>query len=140
MKENNSYKYYIFYADGDKYVPLNTCFSKREAGYYNDYVDEGGKYGGNVSKTMNFVISDDDLIDRINNIFKHIEEKLDIALQECFYQSEMNCYVKIKVKDAKIIILYQIKILNMNANHYYKYSLFILRKIKNIFSIILKYD
>ena len=77
---------------------MNICFGKTEAGYYNEYLDEGGKYGGNVSKTMNFVISDDnDLIDRINNIFKHIEEKLDIALQECFYQSEINCYLKTKV-------------------------------------------
>ena len=33
MKENNSYKHYIFYEDGVKYIPLNICFSKTLAGY-----------------------------------------------------------------------------------------------------------
>ena len=75
------YKHYIFYEDAGKYIPLNICFSKTLAGCYNEYPDEDGKYDGNVSKKMNFVISDD-LVDRINDIFRHIEEKLDIALQE----------------------------------------------------------
>ena len=81
MKENNSYKHYVFYEDGDKYIPLNICFSKTLRGYYNEYPNEDG----NVSKTMSFMI-DGDLINRINDIFKYIEEKLDIVLQECFYQ------------------------------------------------------
>ena len=70
---DNSYKRYIFYEDGDKYIPLNICFSKTLAGYCNEYPNEDG---GNVSKTMNFVIDDDDLINRINDTSKHIEEKL----------------------------------------------------------------
>ena len=81
MKENNSYKYYIFYEDGDKDIPMNICFSKTLAGYYNEYFDEDGTYGGNVSKTMNFVIGDDiDLLDKIVNIFDYIGEKLKIDL------------------------------------------------------------
>ena len=51
------------------------------AGYYHEYTNENGKYVESVSKSMKFVIDDDDdLIDRINDIFKHIEEKLDITL------------------------------------------------------------
>ena len=81
MKESNSYNYYIFYKDDDKYIPLNICFSKMLAGYYHEYTNENGKYVESVSKSMKFVIDDDDdLIDRINDIFKHIEEKLDITL------------------------------------------------------------
>ena len=93
MKENNSYKYYIFYEDGDKYIPLNICFSKTLAGYYNDKEFEFDD--GNVSKTMSFMI-DDDLKDRINEIPKHIEEKLNIALQDPIHKSEINHYFRTK--------------------------------------------
>ena len=96
-KENKSYKHHIFYEDGDEYIPLNICFSKTLGGYYNDKEYEDG----NVSKSMNFVIDDDGLINRINNIFKHIEEKLDIVLQECFYQSEFNCYLRTKTYNRR---------------------------------------
>ena len=91
MKENKSHKHYIFYEDGDKYIPLHICFSKTLAAYYNEYDDEDGKYAGNVSKKINF-LTDDDLRGRINDIFKDIEETLDIALQNFTYQSKMNNY------------------------------------------------
>ena len=39
MRENNSYKHYIFYEDGDKYISLNICFSKTLAAYYNECGD-----------------------------------------------------------------------------------------------------
>ena len=66
------------------------------AGYYNKYRDEDGKYSGSVSKTMKFVISDN-LVDNINDIFNHIGEKLDFALQEWFHKSEFNYYLKTKI-------------------------------------------
>ena len=73
MKENKSYKYYIFYEDGDKYLPLNICFNKTLAGYYNEHTNEDEKGAGSVSKTMNFVIEsindDDDLVYKINDFF-----------------------------------------------------------------------
>ena len=53
---------------------------------------------------MSFVI-DDDLKDRINDIFKHIEEKLDIALQDPIYKSEINHYLRTKTKRLFSIIL-----------------------------------
>ena len=98
-------------------------------------------------KKMHFRISDD-LTDKIDDIFKHIEEKLNIGLKEWFCKSEFNYCLKTKIykrtkfnkKRHNDNILFQIKILNMNVNHYYKYSLFImLRMIKSIQFIILKY-
>ena len=98
MKVNNSYKYYIFSEDGNKYIPLNICFSKTLTGYYNEYFDEDGKYGENVSKTMNFVIGDDiDLLDKIVNIFEYIGEKLKIDLHGYSYKSGVDIYLKTKV-------------------------------------------
>ena len=96
MKKNNLYKYYIFYEDVCKYTPLNICFSKTLAGYYNECRDEDGKYDGDVSKRVNFVISDD-LVDKINDIFNHIEEKLGIALEDPIYKSQFNHYLKTKI-------------------------------------------
>ena len=81
MKKNKSYKCYIFYEDGGKHIPLNICFSNTLAGYYYEYTNEDGKYAENVSKKMHFMISDD-LADEINDIFKRIEEKLNISLKE----------------------------------------------------------
>ena len=91
-KENKSYKHHIFYEDGDEYIPLNICFSKTLGGYYNDKEYEDG----NVSKSMNFVIDDDGLINRINDIFEHIEEKLDTVLQDPIYKSEINHCLRTK--------------------------------------------
>ena len=34
-KEDKSYKHYIFYEDGDKYVSLNICFNNALLEYYN---------------------------------------------------------------------------------------------------------
>ena len=39
----------------------------------------------------------DDLVDKINDIFKHIEEKLNIGLKEWFNKNEFNYYLKAKV-------------------------------------------
>ena len=70
--------------------------SKTLAGYYNEYCDEDGKYDGDVSKKINFVINDN-LVDKINDIFNNIEEKLDIALENPIYKSEFNHYLKTKI-------------------------------------------
>ena len=135
----------VFYENGDEYIPLKICFSETLAGYYNDKEFDDG----NVSKTMCFVIYDD-LKDRINDIFKHIEEKLDIALQDPIYKSKINHYLKIKTynrtrsnkkgcRDVHIVAnknnKYECKpLLQIQAIYYAK------MKIKRLFSIILKYN
>ena len=98
IKENNSYKHYIFYEDSDKYIPLNICFSKTLATYCIEYDDDDRKYVGHVSKTMNFVISDDiELVDKIDNIFEYIGDKLDIDLCRHYYESGVDTYLKTKL-------------------------------------------
>ena len=98
IKENNSYKHYIFYEDSDKYIPLNICFSKTLATYCIEYDDDDTKYVGHVSKTMNFVISDDiELVDKIDNIFEYIGDKLDIDLCRHYYESGVDTYLKTKL-------------------------------------------
>ena len=116
MKKDNLFKHYIFYEDGGKYIPLNICFSKRLAGYYN-----GKRFDdGNVSKTMSFVI-DDDLKDRIDNIFKHIEEKLDIALENPIYNGEINHYLRTKIyKRTCFIKIYEDDHIVPNKNTKYE--------------------
>ena len=52
--------------------------------------------------------------------FSILKKKLDIALQKCFYQSEINHYLRTKIykrtrfnkKGSRTFILYQIKVLN----------------------------
>ena len=83
MKDDKSYKYHIFYEDDDKYIPLNICFNKTIAGYYNEYINEDEKGIESVSKRMNFVI-DDDLAYKVIDIFEYTEKKLEIALNEFF--------------------------------------------------------
>ena len=96
MKKNNLYKHYIFYEDVCKYIPLNICFNKMLAGYYNEYSDGHGKCDGDVSKKVTFVIGDD-LVDKINDIFNHIEEILGLALEDPIYKSQFNHYLKTKI-------------------------------------------
>ena len=50
-KEHNSYKYYVFYANNDKYIPLRIIL-RDVAGYYNDYKDNS-KY-----MTLNIVLKE----------------------------------------------------------------------------------
>ena len=77
---------------------MNIFFSKTLAGYYKEYFNEDGKYGGNVSKTMNFVIGDDiDFLDKIVNIFEYIGEQLKINLHGYSYESGVDIYLKTKV-------------------------------------------
>ena len=73
--------YYVFYEHDDKYIPLKIIL-KDVVGYYNDYKDNG--------KTMNFKL-DDCSLNKIYDIFGHIEEKLKIDLSDF--------HMKVKVKN-----------------------------------------
>ena len=85
-KEHNSYKYSMFYEHDDEYIPLKIIL-KDAVGYYNDCKDNS-KYDVIYSaKRMNFRL-DDNSIDKICDIFEHIEEKLGIDLKSCFYEEK----------------------------------------------------
>ena len=74
-KEHNSYKYYVFYEHDNEYIPLRIIL-KDIVGYYNDYKDNR-KYDFKYSaKRMNFKLDDDDSLDKIYDIFNHIEKKI----------------------------------------------------------------
>ena len=132
MKENKLYKHYIFYEDEGKHIPLNICFSKTLAGYCIEYRNEDRKYVGNVPKRMNFVI-DDDLINRTNDIFKHIEEKLSIVLQECFSQSKINCYLKTRIYKRTWFNKKGCRDIHIVANKNTKYECKLLLQIHSIY-------
>ena len=65
---HGSYKYYVFYEDGDKYVPLRIVL-KDVPGFYKDFKDNG--------KAMNFKFDgDDESTGKTIAIFEHIGTKL----------------------------------------------------------------
>ena len=103
-KEHNSYKYYMFYEHGDKYIPLKIIL-RDAVGYYNDY-KANSKYDVKYSaKIMNFNFDDDSLDKRID-IFVHIKEKIGIDLNNFTCKSKGEEYLK------------------TIAEYYYKYNLF----------------
>ena len=88
-KEHNSYKYYVFCKHDDEYIPLKIIL-KDVIGYWNDDKDNG--------KTMNFKLEDGSL-NKICDIFEHIEEKLKIDLGDFTYETKGKEYLKKKVSD-----------------------------------------
>ena len=73
----------MLYERDDKYIPLKIILGD-VVGYYNDYKDNG--------KTTNFKL-DDDSLDKIIDIFKHIEEELKIDLNNFTYDSKGEEYL-----------------------------------------------
>ena len=74
-KQHNTYKYYVLYEHNKEYMPLRITL-KDLVGYYDVYNDD---------KRMNFKINDelsDKIYQSLENIFEHIEKKLDIALND----------------------------------------------------------
>ena len=88
-KEHNPYKYYVFYEHDDEYISLKIIL-KDVVDYYNDYKDNG--------KTMNFKL-DDNSLDKIIDIFGHIEDKLRIDLNNFTYEGKGEECLKTKVSD-----------------------------------------
>ena len=95
-KEDKLCKHCIFYEDCDKYVHLNICFNNMLLGYYNEYINEKKNNNEYTSKTMNFAL-DDDSVDKIINIFRSIEKKIKIGLNNYFYESAKRTYLKTKI-------------------------------------------
>ena len=79
----------MFYEHDDEYIPLKIIL-KDVVGYYNDYKDDG--------KTMNFKL-DDGSLNKMYDIFGHIEEKLKIDLSDFTYESKGEEYLKIRVSN-----------------------------------------
>ena len=89
-KQHNAYQYYVLYENNNNNLPLRITL-KDVVGYYDIYNDD---------KRMDFKINDD-LSDKIyqslSNIFEHIEEKLNITLND--FTKKAESYFEIKVTD-----------------------------------------
>ena len=80
-KQHNAYKYYVLYEHNNKYMPLRIIL-KDLVGYYDVYNDD---------KRMNFKINDelsDKIYQSLENIFEHIEKKLDIDLNDFTFEKK----------------------------------------------------
>ena len=88
----------MFYEHDHEYIPLKIIL-KDVVGYYNDYKNNS-KYDLKYSaKRMNFRL-DDNSIEKICNIFEHIEERLGIDLKSRFYEGKRGDeYFKTVVSD-----------------------------------------
>ena len=98
-KEKKSYKRYILYEHGDKYVPLNICFNNTLLGYYNEHInkDIGKNDSEYIFKKMNFIFDDNDLAYKIIDIFEYIEKELKIALKKYLYCNGIDNYFRATV-------------------------------------------
>ena len=80
-KQHNAYKYYVLYEHNNEYMPLRIIL-KDLVGYYDVYNDD---------KRMNFKINDelsDKIYQSLENIFEHIEKKLDIDLNDFTFEKK----------------------------------------------------
>ena len=89
-KKHDSYKHYVFYEDGNEYIPLKINHLD-VLGYYNIF--EGD------SKIMNFKL-DDNSLEKVIDIFDHIGKILNINLYHYSYDDNKGiAYLKTKVSD-----------------------------------------
>ena len=70
----------MFYEHDDEYIPLEIVLIGAAA-YYNDYKNNSKYDSGYNNKRMNFSLGDDSM-DKIYDIFNHIEEKLNIGFND----------------------------------------------------------
>ena len=142
-KQYNAYKYYVLYGHNNKYMPLRITL-KDVVGYYDVYNGD--------DKRMNFEINDelgDKIYQRLSNICEHIEEKLNITLNDLTFEKKDESYFKTKVTDEACfkknikptLILKEGKVTSKESDanftpkenvrytveYYYKYNLFSLK-------------
>ena len=94
FKHNNEgFKYFIGYQEGEIVKPL--CIILPQMSGYIKYFENGGK-------NMSFVIKDDDVLDKYNEIWDKIKEKLNIKFQSMPVHDEK--YIKAKVTEFDNVI------------------------------------
>ena len=135
IKEGKSCKPYIFYEDGDKYVPLNICFNNMLLEYYNEYINENKNNNEYTSKTMNFVL-DDDSVDKIIKIFEYIKKRLKIDLNNYFYECGENTYLKTKTYRRTCFNKKGCKDISINPDKNIKYECKPLLQIQSIYYVL----
>ena len=90
---DNGFKYFIGYKEDDIVEPL--CIILPQMSGYIKYFENGGK-------NMSFVIKDDDLLDKYNEIWDKIKETLNIKFHSMPVYDEK--YIKAKVREFNGVI------------------------------------
>ena len=90
---DGSFKYFIGYKDGEIVKPL--CIILPQMTGYIKYFENGGK-------NMSFVIKDDDVLDKYNEIWDKIKETLSIKFHSMPVYDEK--YIKAKVREFNGVI------------------------------------
>ena len=101
-------------------------------GYYNIYKDNG-KYDAKYSaKRMNFKL-DDNSLDKIYDIFEHIEEKLEIDLNNFTYESKGEEYLKTTVSGETCFRKDKDREINTIPRENTKYNCSVLLQIQSVY-------
>ena len=101
-------------------------------GYYSDYKDNS-KYDAKYSaKRMNFKL-DDNLLDKIYDIFEHIEKKLKIDLNNFTYEYKGEEYLKTIVYDETCFRKNKDNKTNIIPNENTKYKCRVLLQIQSVY-------
>ena len=90
-KKHNSYKHYVFYEDGNEYIPLKIILLN-VLGYYNVFEAD--------SKTTNFKL-DNNSLEKTIDIFDRIGKILNTDLDHYLYDDDNGItYLKTKISDV----------------------------------------
>ena len=90
---DDGFKYFVGYKEGEIVKPLCIIFPQMTG--YIKYFENGGK-------SMFFVINDDDVLDKYNEIWDKIKEKLNIKFHSTPVYDEQ--YIKTKVREFNGVI------------------------------------
>ena len=90
---DGGFKYFIGYKEGEIVKPL--CIISTQMTRYIKYFENGGK-------DMSFVIKDDDVLNKYNEIWDKIKEKLNIKFHSVPVYDEK--YIKVKVREFNGVI------------------------------------
>ena len=90
---NDGFKYFIVYKEAEIAKPLCT-FLPQMTGYI--------KYFKNGRKNLSFIIKDDDMLDKYNEVWDKIKEKLNIKFHSKPVYDEK--YIKAKVREYGVVI------------------------------------
>ena len=93
FKHDDGFKYFIGYKEGEIVKPL--CIILPQMTGYIKYFENGGK-------NMSFVIKDDDVLDKYNEIWDKIKETLSIKFHSMPVYDEK--YIKAKVREFNGVI------------------------------------
>ena len=93
FKHDDGFKYFIGYKEGEIVKPL--CIILPQMTGYIKYFENGGK-------NMSFVIKDDDVLDKYNEIWDKIRETLNIKFHSMAVHDET--YIKAKVREFNGVI------------------------------------